>query len=383
MGNKNAVPPKGPDTGPAQREEGVCSDSASGSVSRDGASGPSPELLASLQSLRDNSDYTMLPHSLHQIAEAYSLNEDYQWAIQFLQLEKLYHQRLLSNLAALQENWESQWREKENDGSLSPAQTDGIGQKHIETLSQICRTHLRPSISVEQNTTNATLNDDQSGEETLQPDLHEVNETEATRLEEAQKQSVASEHPAPQTCHQEGGEEEEEEEEREEEEETCEEGQEVEEEEEPCEETPEEEVKVEWPTGVPQASDKDLDKLSHTEGSSSPDGLVSILKRRRASLDGLPPPSDIVTKQSSKRKVRFSEPEEGVEQDEMGGDSCLVLLLLCLLTVVISIGGTALYCTLVDTYSNICTDFAHNVDFYVMNVRRFFEGLACWLPLRT
>lgn len=28
-----------------------------------------------------------------------------QWAIQFLQLEKLYHQRLLSNLAALQDNW--------------------------------------------------------------------------------------------------------------------------------------------------------------------------------------------------------------------------------------------------------------------------------------
>lgn len=28
-----------------------------------------------------------------------------QWAIQFLQLEKLYHERLLSNLAALQDNW--------------------------------------------------------------------------------------------------------------------------------------------------------------------------------------------------------------------------------------------------------------------------------------
>lgn len=33
------------------------------------------------------------------------------------------------------------------------------------------------------------------------------------------------------------------------------------------EETPEEEeVKVEWPTGVPQASDQDLAKLSITEG---------------------------------------------------------------------------------------------------------------------
>lgn len=51
---------------------------------------------------------------------------------------------------------------------------------------------------------------------------------------------------------------------------TYEEGQEVEEEEEEeeqCEETPEdEEVKVEWPTGVPQASDKELAKLSHAEG---------------------------------------------------------------------------------------------------------------------
>lgn len=123
--------------------------------------------------------------------------------------------------------------------------------------------------------------------------------------------------------------------------------------------------------------------MSFLPQSSSPDALVSILKRRRASLDGLPPPSDTAKKQSAKRKVRFSEPEEGVEQDETGGDSCLILLLLCLVTVVISIGGTALFCTLVDTYSNICTDFTHNVDFYVTNARRLLEGLARWLPLRT
>lgn len=69
--------------------------------------------------------------------------------------------------------------------------------------------------------------------------------------------------------------------------------------------------------------------------------------------------------------------------DEVGGDSCLILLLLCLVTVVISVGGTALYCTLLDTYSNICTDFTHNVDFYVVNVRRLVEGLGRWLPFRT
>jgi len=54
--------------------------------------------------------------------------------------------------------------------------------------------------------------------------------------------------------------------------------------------------------------------MSFLPQSSSPDALVSILKRRRASLDGLPPPSDTAKKQSAKRKVRFSEPEEGVEQ---------------------------------------------------------------------
>lgn len=56
------------------------------------------------------------------------------------------------------------------------------------------------------------------------------------------------------------------------EEEKYEEGQEVD------EETPEEEeVKVEWPTGVPQASDKDLAKLSIKEGVSwsEPDEVMS------------------------------------------------------------------------------------------------------------
>lgn len=301
-----------------------------------------------------------------------------QWAIQFLQLEKLYHERLLSNLAGLQENWESQWRERNAESSL-PADTD-ISQKHIETLSQICRTHLGPSISVEQNTLNTTQEDIQSKKETPESCHETVTKPETTHQDEEEEQSMSSESELslPQTGHQQ-----EDEEEDGEEEQAYEEGQEVEEEAEPCEETPEEEVKVEWPTGVPQASDKDLAKLSHSEGSSCPDGLVSILKRRRASLDGLPPPSDIAKKQSSKRKVRFSEPDDGIEQDEVGGDSCLILLLLCLVTVVISIGGTAFYCTLVDTYSNICTDFTHNVDFYVMNVRRFFEGLGHWLHLRT
>uniref|UniRef100_A0A3B4TQD1 Consortin, connexin sorting protein b n=1 Tax=Seriola dumerili TaxID=41447 RepID=A0A3B4TQD1_SERDU len=261
-----------------------------GSVSRDGPLGPSPELLASLQSLGENSDYTLLPHSLHQIAEAYSLKEDYQWAIQFLQLEKLYHERLLSNLAALQENW-------------------GIA---CICFSQLCKILV-------------------------------IKHLHAIRLK-CWSMSQYFPYPTVQT----------------------------------------------GPSPLVATEDVNVTRGKHSFSVSlcllqisSPDGLVSILKRRRASLDGLPPPSDIAIKQSSKRKVRFSEPEDGIEQDEVGGDSCLILLLLCLVTVVISIGGTALYCTLVDTYSNICTDFTQNVNFYVMNARRFFEGLGHWLPLRT
>ncbi|XP_070705963.1 consortin, connexin sorting protein b [Pempheris klunzingeri] len=185
MGNKNAIPPKGPDTG-----EWMCTDSATGSASRDGPLGPSPELLASLQSLRENSDFTLLPHSLHQIAEAYSLKEDYQWAIQFLQLEKLYHERLLSNLAALQENWESQWREKSSAESSLASEVDGISQKHIETLQQICRTHCRPSVSEEQKTLNAALKDIQSRNDTLQPCHDNVNLPETTQQGEEQEQAT-------------------------------------------------------------------------------------------------------------------------------------------------------------------------------------------------
>lgn len=46
-----------------------------GSVSGDGVPGPSPELLASLQSLRDNSDFTLLPHSLHQVCVSEEVDE--------------------------------------------------------------------------------------------------------------------------------------------------------------------------------------------------------------------------------------------------------------------------------------------------------------------
>uniref|UniRef100_A0A1A7WIS8 Consortin, connexin sorting protein n=1 Tax=Iconisemion striatum TaxID=60296 RepID=A0A1A7WIS8_9TELE len=366
MGNKNTSLPRGPDAVQTLKQEAL-SDDVTGVVSTDDPQSLSPELLAALQYLReDDDDYCLLPQSLHQIAEAYSLKEDYQWAIQFLQLEKLYHERVLSNLTALQEDWESQLKE---DTELT-SDTDGISQKHIETLDHICRTHHRPAVRVSQE----TQRNSQTETQILQSSHKEANSCDGEEDQNTISESELSSSQMSQEEKQDGGEE------------AYEEGQEVEEEE---QETPEEEVvKVEWPTGVPQASDKDLAKLSHTERNSSPDGLVSILKRRRASLDGLPPPCSSSSsiscsdKHNSKRKVHFSEPDDGAEQDEVGGDSCLILLLLCFLTVVISIGGTALYCTLVDTYSTICTDFSHNMDFYMSNVRGVFQSLG-WLPSWT
>lgn len=65
--------------------------------------------------------------------------------------------------------------------------------------------------------------------------------------------------------------------------------------------------------------------------------------------------------------------------DDVGLDSCLLLLLLCMVTMVISVGGTALYCTLGDPQSSVCTDFSHNVDFYLGQVQRGVDEIRHWL----
>ncbi|XP_049611984.1 consortin, connexin sorting protein b isoform X2 [Syngnathus scovelli] len=335
MGNNNSEPPNGPDIATHQ------DDDVTGSVSRYGASSLSPELLASLQSLGENTDYTLLPHSLHQIAQACSLQEDYQLAIQLLQLEKLYHERVLFNLTVLQENWESQCKEKDADKCL-PAETDNIGQKHIETLRHICGTHLKPSLGEDRTLIDVTRQSKKEAPHQGKASNPEITNEDDKEVGKMISKSNHPNHHKPGIC-----------------EETLEEMKEDDEE--------EQDVKVEWPAGVPQASDTDLAKLCHVDGSLSSDGLVSILKRRRASLDGLPPPGNIDNKMNCKRKVRFIEPQDGMDQ----------------VTVVISVGGTALYCSLVDKSSNICTDFTLNMDFYVTNMWSFFQGFRHWLPHGT
>ncbi|XP_077591685.1 consortin, connexin sorting protein b [Stigmatopora nigra] len=356
MGNQNTGPPNGPDNATQPEEEdGMDIRSLTGSVSRYGTSSLSPELLASLQSLGENTDYTLLPNSLHQIAEFCSLQENYHLAIQLLQLEKLYHERVLSNLTVLQENWESRCKEKNIDNGLA-SEIDNISKKHIETLRHICGTHLKPSLRED-----ITLTVVQSKREACHqgkvaacnPEIkNDDDDEEVGRMKSKLGLVKQLKHIKGEEMYDEVKEEDE-----------------------------EDDLKVEWPTGVYQATDIELEKLCHEDGSMSTDGLVSILKRRRASLDGLPPPSNTDNKIYAKRKVRFTEPDDGIDHDEDGGDSWMILLLLCLVTVVISVGGTALYCFLVDSSSHVCIDFTQN--FYMTKMRSLFERLGHWLPHGT
>ncbi|XP_009461719.1 PREDICTED: consortin [Nipponia nippon] len=106
------------------------------------------------------------------------------------------------------------------------------------------------------------------------------------------------------------------------------------------------------------------------------EGLVSILKKRD-DREG----KTIVQAQQrqTKRRVRFQEMEDTLDQDEVAGGSCILLILLCIATVFLSIGGTALYCTFGDMESPVCTDFAANMDFYYTQILQRMEELKHWI----
>ncbi|XP_051952094.1 consortin-like isoform X2 [Xyrauchen texanus] len=311
--------------------------------------GPSPFLLASLQSLVEDNDHMLLPHSLHQIAEAYFLEEDYQWAVEFLQLEKLYHERLLSNLASIQEQWESQWKDGVQTKSNSSLHANGMDREreHMESLIHICRTHQRSNHPEVKNM--------------LQNSPTHVTEHRGSKHAQALVNSTVKENWVDDSSSwleaemepDEDGEVNEEEEEEEKEVEGL-------EEDECWNEDLQEEAEISCKGPVDE-----LAKLIQIFPS---DGLVSILKKRvciRGAKNLNPAPD----KDSTKRKVRFREPNDTFDQDESTRNSCLILLLLCLVTIVISISGTALYCLIGEANSNVCVDFSHNMDFYFGPVR--------------
>ncbi|NXG57109.1 CNST protein, partial [Hemiprocne comata] len=106
------------------------------------------------------------------------------------------------------------------------------------------------------------------------------------------------------------------------------------------------------------------------------EGLVSILKKRD---DREGKTIAQVQQKQTKRRVRFQEMEDTLDQDEVAGGSCVLLILLCVATVFLSIGGTALYCTFGDMESPVCTDFAANMDFYYTQILQRMEELKHWI----
>ncbi|KFV49942.1 Consortin, partial [Tyto alba] len=106
------------------------------------------------------------------------------------------------------------------------------------------------------------------------------------------------------------------------------------------------------------------------------EGLVSILKKRD---DREGKTIAQVRQRQTKRRVRFQEMEDTLDQDEVAGGSCVLLILLCIATVFLSIGGTALYCTFGDRESPVCTDLAANTDFYYTQILRCVEELKHWI----
>ncbi|KAG9336096.1 hypothetical protein JZ751_002443 [Albula glossodonta] len=523
------TPPEG--EGVSWGSPSVCPVAGTPNALRDHAVGPpqsgpatSPwSLVESLPELLEETDHSQLPQRLHQIAEAYFLGEDYERALQFVQLEKLYHERLLSNLAVLQEQWGNAppldlhqlgpgWRSathRTDPNPLSPAVALSIpesrrnagrqhksrlqgracadlGSAHLETLTKICRTHQSPNVvppgsaicqhrlyftsvccphAVVETTTHSygsaeterlmeeqqavgevdlaqgvvseekaastpghqgapLCNSDSSHplvdtptspvhadcdsgdsrregdrdadtEPPCQPGLEDVcrvTPTEGSSLEEggdwradADQKGVGS------VCTETGdsvGPVDEEPPTGEDTDQPSKEGLEVGEGmEEGNGDVPAEECEIERVgsgveavelEGMAESSLDDLAKRIKVEEIAPAPGLVSILKRR-ASLEGTPSHPPALPKQVPKRKVRFKEPDNGMDQDEVGGDSWLLLLLLCMVTMVISVGGTALYCTFGDARSSVCTDFARNMDFCFGQLQRGVDELRHWL----
>ncbi|CAL8243533.1 unnamed protein product [Lota lota] len=463
---------------------------------------PHPALLACLEQLEHRGDDTHLPQYLHQIAEAFVNQEDYQRAIWCIQLERLYHQRLLENLSSLQKQWERSCRSTSNSDL----------ETRLDTLTHICQTHNRPAASdalcVSLELLKATMTHDEKppGELTSCTSGHltkgemEVGQRDTESRLSGKMQPIKSStgrdhldgvrltagedsagtsngldgravHTAPPitagsgippaaggemdrskpaesqgveveaTEEKEYREEEQQEEEERESWESREDthalemedkgggGEEQVEEEEGGEAVPEDtglsgidevvpllqqeavaednqwevtqlclhsqpweeegaqlQQDVNWkqeeqdeeqdygPGIIKEAYHlDDQAKLITVEEATPACGLISILKKR--SVSACPEP----VKAPAKRRVRFKVADDGYDPEVGGGDSCLLLFLLCLVTVVISIGGTALYCALGDAHSTVCQDFSRNADFYVSQMQRGISHLQHWL----
>lgn len=118
----------------------------------------------------------------------------------------------------------------------------------------------------------------------------------------------------------------------------------------------------------------ELAKRIQIEESIHPEGLVSILKKGNSDKE-----IRQTQQKQSKRRVRFQDPQDTFDQDEGTGDSCLLLVLLCIVTVLLSVLGTALYCTFGDLESSVCRDFTTQMDFYCTQFEQGIAKVKHWL----
>ncbi|PWA29081.1 hypothetical protein CCH79_00006123, partial [Gambusia affinis] len=465
----------------------------------------SPTLLASLEQMAERDDDAHLPQYLHQIAEAFVLQKDYQRGLLFIQLEQLYHQRVLENLNALQQQWGS------HCGEASPE----LAATHLDSLKHICQTHCRPRtrdaevalldnlslqfgrgvsrpscISTHQvkggmeqrdedsscppalsdnlikrlsspetdrkspngNSQRTSYGSDQirrqadcrevgeggeraasargnglhpstaegmdrsSPAEQLEEDLGPAREAEAKEEEEEEEEDGSEVEEAAEALEMEdeGTEDDGEEKQSEPDARLSQEAPTVEtlvsgadlqlhseklhlyqDTQEDSEALLSQEADLEQQEQYPEEREEEEDydfirrapsldkmaKLITVEVMSPAAGLVSILKKQSVYVDSLTTSADpepTPEKPTAKRRVRFKVPDDTYDHEVGGGDSCLLLFLLCLVTVVISVGGTALYCALGDAQSSVCQDFSRNADFYFGQIRRGITRLQHW-----
>ncbi|XP_054831656.1 consortin isoform X2 [Eublepharis macularius] len=419
---------------------------------------PTQTLQALFSLLREEfeeMDSRVLPLCLHQIAETYFQDGEYEKAMKFIQLEQLYHEQLLANLSSIQQQWEKKWKAAAAGEcrSLKKSAKD-LNNEELDKLAELCTSHQEPLVSRsklinEENTWthnsfigligsedlkergaascdsdenvksernvlhsnhchgSSVISSGQLGSSILnhqqrQP-VYKNDRTVPCRTSSDISENVCSRSNMPEQATvgyakvSEG----------------IQETTELEEEDESegsedffeqflngCIKVREESLKY---LGTPGSSDtlshipneqalycssegysleesfSSLDELAKRikiAETAPAEGLVSILKKRD---DSEGKTLSQIQQRQSKRRVRFQEMDDTLDQEEVGGGSCILLILLCIATVFLSVGGTALYCTFGDTESPVCTDFAANVDFYCTRIIQGIEELKHWI----
>ncbi|NXM61733.1 CNST protein, partial [Illadopsis cleaveri] len=105
-------------------------------------------LFSLLREEVEQMDSKILPLCLHQIAETYFQEEEYEKAMKFIQLERLYHEQLLANLSSIQEQWERKWRTAVPSPVTTLRNSDKeLSGQELEKLTRVCSSHQQPQPS--------------------------------------------------------------------------------------------------------------------------------------------------------------------------------------------------------------------------------------------